>query len=888
MLTPSLSPTPDTDGPEQHDNSIASTSQNDGEFWELPYEEPIRTAKYQSWEGFEAQKEDVQHSCYVTEAGPSVFDTVIAATEDYLHIDNSEYLVVESHAYMASLLALGLGRSSVFFAWDEKKHAFSPVLPRIRISDYSGHSLEQVVVAFLGCGKMTRALQSFVGQTYSRRTTPGRVALADSVATLLATLQGRLSSFDGIANTIVQLEAKFQPVHAILSCFQRLVINVSATKDDESMLSIIFEEIQSMEHRTDSLREILLEILSRVSQPWLEFAGEWLGIQRESGIPLSKNGQGKSFVKVDTKEWIDEQGLDMQEPDYLLDYDKIPSFILPDDARALFEVGRSLRFLRDHHSDHPLARSDVIATANPPSLEWNFSWEDVIQIEAKALQYEKDLTDAVLSFQDSTPPETLLSKGNRPSEFELDFFGRPEEDMQAHVLASIGLLNAIPTPQVRSDKLSRGLSQYLDSTSNLLANCDSIFAPPISLSPILSFNPIIAAQARVVNGTCMRLFFQSHQLRRHLAVQRSFYLLGNGIFSSRLAHALFDPELESAERHRGIARSGGTMGLRLGGRDTWPPASSELRLSLMGVLTESYVSDKPPSKSGSGSSSNQESLPGDLSFAVRDMTDEEIEKCMNPDSIEALDFLRLSYKPPSPLEAVITPVILYKYDKLFKLLLRAIRMLYVVKALHRDANDRTSCWQDIDNTAQRFRIEAHHFISSICGYFLDTGIDATWRVFERKLDQIEERISKDSDNITLGQNEGLDKLREYHERVLDRIMFALFLRKRQQPVLQLLEEIFTLILKFSKYSRENAVGMTSNMSREEMRQLYARFKKKVGVFITVCRGLSEKKGYGDKKVLDNRMSGQEGLFGGDDLAEENTVSQLLLRLEMSSYFSRSV
>jgi hypothetical protein len=657
------------------------------------------------------------------------------------------------------------------------------------------------------------------------------------------------------------------------------------------MLSTIFQEIQLQEHRTDSLKDILLEILSRVSQPWLEFSGEWLGLQREAGLPLTKEGEGKSFVKVEKRDWIDEQGLEVNQPDFVLDFDKVPTFLAPEDARAMFEVGRSLRFLRDHHSDHPLARADIVASANPPSLDWNFSWHDIMQVEEKALQYEKDLTIAIRQFSKSPndPLRSLVPRQPLGEEmFKLDFFGKPEEDMQAHVLASIDTFNRPLNDQLQPDQLSQELNTYLVSRGYPPQQDDSIFCPPISLTPLLSFNPIISAQARIVNGTCVRMFFNSHNLREHLSIQRSFHLLGNGVFSSRLSHALFDPELESAERQRGVARSGGIMGLRLGGRDTWPPASSELRLALMGVLTESYVSNKALDIVNAGPYLDQTSLPGDLSFAVRDMSEEEIEKCINPDSVEALDFLRLSYKPPPPLEAVITPMILFKYDQLFKLLLRVLRMLYVVSDLFRNATDRTSYWQGIDFVAQRFRIEAHHFISSLSGYFFDTGIESTWRIFDRKLDQIEERINSDDDNITLGQNEGLDKLRDYHEKVLDRIMFALLLRKRQQPVMKLLEEIFTLILQFSKHSRERALGLKRKVGADdEVRDMYLKYRKKVGIFITVCRGLSEKKGYGEKRSMNGKV-GPGGLFDGDDLAEENTVAQLLARLEMSNYYSRTV
>ncbi|TVY25360.1 Gamma-tubulin complex component [Lachnellula hyalina] len=858
------------------------------DFWSLTDDVPLKVANYQSWDGFDNAKLQERQTPYITEAGPGILDAALAAKADFFHVDNTDYMVLGTEVYTASLLALGLGRSSVLFAWDETEQCFSPTLPDIRISGHTGESLNELSAMFMECGNITRALQSFFDKSYGGSTSAGRIALADAVSTLLATIQSRLSASTYMHNSLLQLQALFQPAYSILTCFRRIVTNVSVTRSDEAMLSTIFQEIQLLEHRTDSLQNILLEILSRVSQPWLEFSGEWLGLQREAGVSLTKEGNGKSFVRVEKKEWVDEQGLEVNQPDFVLDFDKVPTFLAPEDARAMFEVGRSLRFLRDHHSDHPLARADIVASANPPSLEWKFSWKDIMQVEEKALQYEKDLTTALLEFSESARPlNTSSHTGNTTEDtFKLDFFGRPEEDMQAHVLASIDTLNQPLGSSTIPDRLSQELSTYLTSNGERPQDDDSMFLPPISLTPLLSFNPIISAQARIVNGTCMRMFFNTHNLREHLDLQRSFHLLGNGVFSSRLSHALFDPELESAERQRGVARSGGIMGLRLGGRDTWPPASSELRLALMGVLTDSYISNKTSNRANSGTYLDQTSLPGDLSFAVRDMAEEEIEKCKNLDSVEALDFLRLSYKPPPPLEAVITPMILFKYDQLFKLLLRVIRMLYVVSALFRDATDRTSYWQGIDFVAQRFRIEAHHFIYSLSGYFFDTGIESTWRIFDRKLDQIERRINSDSNNITLGQNEGLDKLREYHEKVLDRIMFALLLRKRQQPVMKLLEEIFTLILQFAAHSRERALGLQRKVGAdEEVRELYLRYRKKVGVFITVCRGLSEKKGYGEKRVAGGKAA---GLFDGEDLTEENTVAQLLARLEMSNYYSRSV
>ncbi|TEY67397.1 hypothetical protein BOTCAL_0127g00110 [Botryotinia calthae] len=887
--------------PSQSDEPLGDTSCNepvgpeeaeDFDIWMLQEQEPLQEpVNYQTWDSFTIKQFNEPQTAYLTEAGARVFDTALAAQDDFLNAGNTLYHVVDSKIFATSVLALGLGRNSMFFAWDAEKRSFSATLQKVRVSGHTAQSLSGFLAPFYECGNTTKLLQDFVEKTYLLNKSPGRIAMAESISTVLTTIQSQLNVRASDYESILQLQALIQPVHSVLTCFKRLVTKTLPKKSDEAILSTLFEEIQLLEHRTDSLRDILLEILSRVSIPWLEFTGEWLGLKREDGVPLTKDGPGKSFVKVDKKEWVDEAGLELNEPDFILDLENVPSFMPLEDARIMFEVGRSLRILRTHHIDHPLSKMEVVESVAPPALEWRYSWQDILDVETKALKYEQDLTAALRNFSGNHSTMEPTTTGSRYElyNFDLDFFGRPEEEIQTRVVASINRLDSKLKEPLTPVKFKRLLQDCLSLAPEPPQEDESIFSPPISLAPLLSFNPIISAQARVVNSVCMQLFFKSHKLRDHLSLQRDFHLLGNGVFSSRLSHALFDPELESAERQKGVALSGGTMGLRLGGRDTWPPASSELRLALMGVLTESYASYQPENISSIDSYlQRQKSLPGDLSFAVRDMSEEEIKRCMDPNSIEALDFLRLSYKPPAPLESILTPIILYKYDQLFKQLLRTLRMLYVVSALFRDTTDRTSSWQNIHPSAHKFRIEAHHFISAVCGYFFDTGIATIWAVFQRKLDEIEERM--DSGNFSLGQNEGLESLRDYHERVLDKMLFALFLRKRQKPVMQLLEEIFGLILRFSKHSREKASGAkakTGNVGEDENNKvMYGKFRKRVGVFITVCRGLTEKKGYGEKTF--DVKAGSGGLFDAADLAEENTVGQLVLRLEMSGYYMKGV
>lgn len=300
------------------------------------------------------------------------------------------------------------------------------------------------------------------------------------------------------------------------------------------------------------------------------------------------------------------------------------------------------------------------------------------------------------------------------------------------------------------------------------------------------------------------------------------------------------------------------MGLRLSGRESWPPASSELRLALMGVLAESYA--------GSGTGKKAGVLPGDMdiSFAVRDLSEGEIERCVDPDGLEALDFLRLSYKPPAALRVVFTPVVMVKYDKVFRLLLRVLRMLYVVDQLFRDVV-LYAAWED--GLVFKFRAEASHFVTRLAAYLFDTGVAVPWRRFEGWLDGVEGGLGRsDGKGTSYG---GPDRIRERHEQVLDEIMAGLLLRRRQRPVMGLVEEVFGSILGFARVLRRGDGG------EEEVQRLYATFRKKVEVFITVCRGMSEKVGTGRGNGAED-----EGRPG-----EENSIVSLLLLLDMSGHFA---
>ncbi|KAH7328152.1 Spc98 family-domain-containing protein [Stachybotrys elegans] len=837
----------------------------------------------QTWEAFLTRTTTIYQPLLISEAGPAAFDALLSSDVDPLKLKESDIPVVQNAAYFSSLLALALGRESILYTKRDQSTAFQPVLPQMRISGYSRHVLRGLEKQCLSCGSAFHELRSFVQSTYAKQSTRCRIAFASSIDQVLRIVQEHLLARGKLPRSLLQLQSIVTAMKDILAPFRVLASQISRRMTDEHLISLVFDQASVAEHSENFIQEIMREILQKVSRPWTEFVEEWIGTRREEGVPLSKSdvGQRKGFIKVGTYVYVDDNGEEVEEVDFQLDQAHIPEFFPDELTESIFETGRNLRFIRTSHPEHALARPDTIVSCRPPSTSWLYDWDGISQLEGRLAEYRDNLLASIHQIKHANQS---MRHSDIPAQsdcaYRLDMFGSGQGDIESKLLASIDHFNQPAATSTSDDSLARVVRQRL-SGGYVPANRHTNSTPHWSLLPNLSFGSIVTAQARIVNRESLKLLFRSHDLRDHLRLQHDFHLLGNGNFCSRLSHALFDPDLETAERQVGVARQGGIMGLRLGGRETWPPASSELRLALMGVLAEAYYSQKGLGAEEMPSAwSTSSDLPGDLSFSVRDLSEDEINKCMNVDSLEALDFLRLSYKAPPELASVITPRILIQYDRIFKHLLRVLRMLYVVNQLSRDLNSRSTQWHDPSIPSYRFGIEARHFVNSVSTYFMDTGVGVPWQEFESKIDEVEAQLEQSATGDALDQSISPRVVELHHTNAVERVSTILFLRKRQQPVLKLLEDIFGIILVFAKYSRLRAQGRNADKGSREPSELYKRFKQKVQVFVTVCRGLTEKNQLGPKK------GAAKGVVGSDGMGDDSTVAQLLLKLDMLDYYSK--
>src|SRR5690606_14359682 len=101
-------------------------------------------------------------------------------------------------------------------------------------------------------------LRSFTDKTYVKHRSPGRIALADAVATVLSTLQSHLNIPPSSLQSILKLQSLFQPVSQLLTIIHSLILSTSSSPNDEILLSHLFQFISQTSHRTDSTQTILL------------------------------------------------------------------------------------------------------------------------------------------------------------------------------------------------------------------------------------------------------------------------------------------------------------------------------------------------------------------------------------------------------------------------------------------------------------------------------------------------------------------------------------------------------------------------------------------------------------------------------------------------------
>ncbi|ETN36680.1 uncharacterized protein HMPREF1541_08958 [Cyphellophora europaea CBS 101466] len=729
------------DNNSDHEGVDVSITTDQDDVWILPdVRDSVRTNKLTSWDHFLNEHHKEPSSSYLAEAGARAFDAVLA-------IENPEDppKVAPGDAYLEALIELAVGRSSQYMRWDDQYQEFVPTASRLTMSGYSPELVEEYRDSIAAMGRSMRILSR---ATSKHCATPSYLAFRAILETILAVIQQYMERQRATITSLLQLQDAVVEPKQLLRGVEQLDRLVSQDNGAFATLAALLEAVETMSIRTSRCRYVWNTILAAVAGPMLSQLASDLGLQ------LPKLGDAITGDKMGEPVW--------------------QAICSPDLAALITETRTSLRLLRENSV---LTMEELRAGKQPPPmLTLHFDWQALESAHALAEQYETTARNS--SFSRTT-----------------------DDDSAALPDVTTNTLTSIPDPMAFQDfdfdRISPVLLQADELIDERILAC---FSPevqqqadyPIPFDQVwaLSLRPIVAAQHRLLSFSALQILFQQCQVRTHFDLLRQFQLFGNGLFTARVSVALFDSQQSSGEGRR---RDGNVTGLRLQNRDAWPPASSELRLVLMGILSEHMPKHVGPE------------LEDAISFSLRDLPEAELEACRDVDSIYALDFLRMQYRPPNTLlQTIISQDGLEKYDRIFRHTLRILRLKSVAQMLLREVSCRNA--SKVTPQEHRFRIETQHFISTLADYSHNIAIGSLWGSFDRALAELERKISHDDYEGALKLGRSLEHIKQLHEQTLDTILRALLLKEKQSKARRYIEQLFDTILRFAASLRRKDAG----------------------------------------------------------------------------------
>lgn len=827
----------DISPPETHvadtssEHGRSETADNSDDIWQLQSDRP-NGSKLRTWEAFLDDSHDEPHATYISEAGPGVFDALL----DDQSKEHTE--VLQSAFYLKCLGLLGLGQSSALFQWSAKSRNFEQTLGGVRYMGCSIPCTTSITRQLSEIGASFVELRTFIETSYTAKAPlSARIALARCLQVILEVLEQELSSTVPGARTPLQVLSHLHVPGQILFDLKGIVKAGGATRSNSEFISRTHRKVQEFNEACTPLSKIYRDVLDRTCRPWLHDIERMVGLD---GMPSAAP--------------------DVEEAEIF------SSLVAPEDGMLIAETSAGLNILQSSLPNHPL--TNLPSWGIKPLDSHDADMETIL---LRARQYEQDLMSAVKKYNDGSAQSNHLQdyaiESSAPDQEQMPW---QDNGIQQDYFADIGSKFAqlpgesLPSLELLPEDLRdlvvaviRPHLSYDNASINDSAEIDGVL---VDMNPLRTLEPLLSVQARIVNGSIMRLLLRHCDLRKHLSLQHSFHLFGNGVFLQRLTTALFSSESSSAERGRDNMSSGAAMGLRLDSRDRWPPASSELRLSLMGILSESYNE-----RSQSVRNSPQD-LPGGLSFAIREMEDAEIEKIMDPHSIFALDFLRIQYAAPTPVDAIITPSSLQKYDDIFRFLLRLVRMIHVSTAMK--ISSCHSVDSATDKTLKAFAHDAYHIVAALASYIFNVGISVPWRKFNVHLDELEADLLLEDRDGGYGTRVklGLQGLCATHERVLDSVRTRLLLRRKQDKVREAVEAVFCIVLEVQKSVHDGDI-ITAKDSHRKM-------DKQVQTLVDMLRE-SGSKAY------------QRGGVAAEEREDIEAFEMLRVQLDMNGYYSSS-
>ncbi|KAK5093141.1 hypothetical protein LTR70_004924 [Exophiala xenobiotica] len=712
-----------------------------------------------SWDSFEGYNEERHASKYLSEAAPEVYDAIWDRLWQSEHGQNLKFARTDHfHHALTNLL---IGRNSSLFRWNQETATFELPVEGFSFTNYSPAFTQTLLTRLRECGSCFRNIKDFCGVT--KGTNPTLFAFQGSAKQILHAIERH--SFEQHAAlrlpTILELVDSANRYVELLRTLRNLVGIAASSENEMDCLTQCIELIDAAWLSSVRLRPVLSTLASQILTPTLRITSQQLGLcTRQADWRLSS-------------EWA-------------------LSKLMPTYHGVFTETIECLTIIREH-SPWVISHHN----RNTP-VKMIQKWHELIDLQCEADDLECTSRSGLSLTEDRTHTATTTMS---PSQADVDIpdLNPFKLDLALPMVQSSSLL-VRTQPNSINDLISTSLS------SGHVNHADQIAEISPSRALDLSLSPFLAVQHRISSYALMRMLFLQHDVVAHLDLLHSYHLLGNGSFAIRLSRALFDADENSAEGRR---KTGLTAGLRVEDRDVWPPASSELRLVLMGLLAVS------------SSHGIQKNVLECISFAIRDLTDEELELCRDVHSIHALDFLRLVYAPSNALlELIITSSVLDKYDRIFRFLLVLLRMHalsqnLVIGVIRHPSATRQSV------EYHRFCTEIHHLVTSLLDFALREAIGTPWLRFTKHLGRVATCLREGRYEDTIRLAGSVAQIRQMLEECVDEMLRTLLLKKKQSKVYDGLCRLLTLGLELTSHTPVELSSKQNTTSTKNFRVLLA-------------------------------------------------------------------
>ncbi|KAF8658255.1 hypothetical protein AX16_002031 [Volvariella volvacea WC 439] len=790
---------------------------------------------------------------FLSEQDPFVYAAARHLAATRLRAPHAGVLHVSNQDVLKALKMTVSGTSSTLHIWNMELETFVQrgVLPGqvgyIMIDGQDEVSSKSVVHRFLKIGTLMRRLEILVESLRSRSVHEGPTvySFAHTLSSILAHLRNKMSGIPPIIFDNAIEPFNWMAVWQEYGIYEETLVAISAlygrsegftpsqyTPIDASPQSILDSIYWHLREHIDRrspriIIAILAYILTNVSRHYLQQISHSVAyggdiVRKTVHVVGEKNDQYSLTELGDDEQSVDEG---------IIDQSTYPSFFPPELSVVLPGAQRSLSLLRAAEPNHPLLK----ATLHQPPITWFWTAHEVIRA------WDEERPTGTSPIRPDLPSVFLPAEEDSPSyELKAGLADFQLYDMEpgSHLGGKTILKNSIVYP----------LEAFIETFPETLPS----IAPTLSQLSSLVFDPLVHHAASLSNALLSLLLNSQGMLNAHahISLLRSYLLLTSSSFKARLSSALFSDKFDGTKEVTAALSSHGpsssevaesrpwAIGLAhvLLEKETWPPVGSDLSFTLRTVIVDSFE-HKIDSWSNGVSIQVLQEAEYRLGFAIRNLpTGPGRNKWLDP-TCKALDFLYMDYKAPSPLDVIITPDVLSKYQRAFAFLLRLLRVeksMHTVYRLTREL-DRPlfPTLVAARKCLHHFRFVAQEFLSCVSSYIFDTAIAGNFNPFLHRL-QPTSRHSKN--DPPLGGFSDIFDLANCHSTLLDDILSACLLRSSQKDMGELLRSALEDVLKFAVLVGELYRGRREEYYvAEALDELYPYFFSKVSALCKLLR-----------------------------------------------------